>query len=303
MANHSNIIRFLLIFEKLNSKKYASLKEIVAYLKMHDIKVSERTLQRDFKYIRNEFGLEIKFDHFEKGYFIHQNVDEDNGFFEKFINFLEIVNTADLLVNNLSDSKQSLNYISFDSIGSFRGIKHLKHLLKAIQEKRMITFAHLNYQTNKITDYTLKPYLLREYLNRWYVVGIAEGEEFFKKFGVDRIDDLKITEETFKRKKNLDPNDIFDHIIGLEITDHKLQPVILSFTPKQGKYIKSLKLHRSQKILIDNEKELRIELMLIPNFELTQKILMHGSLVKVIEPNWLAENIQKILRKTLKKYK
>ena len=134
MINHKNIIRFLLIFEKLNIKKHTSLKEIIDYLNRHDIHVSERTLQRDLKYIKDEFGLEVKYDHLEKGYYIHRN-DEDSEFFERFINFLEIINTADLLVNSLSDSKEALNYISFDSIGNFKGVKHLKPLLNAIHHQ------------------------------------------------------------------------------------------------------------------------------------------------------------------------
>lgn len=240
MINHKNIIRFLLIFEKINTKKTTSLTEIIDYLNRHDLKVSKRTLQRDFEYIRNEFGIDVKYNHLEKGYYIDQKNDEDTGFFEKFINFLKIINTADLLVNSLSDSKNSLNYISFDSIGNFKGIRHLKPLLNAIQNKRKVSFTHLNYQTERTTNYIIKPYILREYLNRWYVVGIAEGEEIFKKFGIDRIYDLIITDQVFSIDKNRDPNDIFDNIIGLEITDKELQPIILSFTPKQGRYIKFL---------------------------------------------------------------
>ena len=39
--------------------------------------------------------------------------------------------------------------------------------------------------------------------------------------------------------------------------DYKLENVILSFNVFQGKYIKSLPLHDSQQILIDNDVELR----------------------------------------------
>ena len=57
----------------------------------------------------------------------------------------------------------------------------------------------------------------------------------------------------------------FDQVIGVEISDKELQSVVLSFDPQQGKYIKSLKLHRSQKVLIDNNEEVRIQIMVKPN--------------------------------------
>ena len=71
----------------------------------------------------------------------------------------------------------------------------------------------------------------------------------------------------------------------------------------QGKYIKTLPLHKSQKVLVDNEKECRIALRVVPNYELTQEILMHGDTVRVLEPAWLAEKIQQILKRTLEKYR
>jgi len=86
-------------------------------------------------------------------------------------------------------------------------------------------------------------------------------------------------------------------------SQNTVQDVVLSFTHTQGKYIKTLPLHKSQKVLIDNEKECRIALRVIPNYELTQEILMHGDSVKVMEPAWLAEKIQQILKRALEKYR
>ena len=47
----------------------------------------------------------------------------------------------------------------------------------------------------------------------------------------------------------------------------------------------------------------RISLRIIPNLELKQQILKHGDTVKVIEPNWLVDEIKNDLNKMLEKYK
>ncbi|MEL4454833.1 WYL domain-containing protein [Lutimonas vermicola] len=301
MSKYLQFRRYQFIIEKLKSKAFTSFEEINETLDQHDIRITKRTLQRDLQTIRNEFLIEIPYDRKHNGYYIdyEESLLED---IESFVHFLEIVNTADLLVNNLEEGKNNLRHISFDSIGNLRGIHILKPVLQAIRDQSVITFDHLSYQTGDITRYSIKPYGLRESLNRWYVVGIAHGEDDFWKFGIDRIKNLNITTETFVRDPNKDPHKIFEQVIGVEISDKELQPVILSFDPQQGKYIKSLKLHRSQKILLDNKEEVRIEIKVKPNFELIQNILMHGSLVTVLEPEWLVTKIKRILHSALRKY-
>ena len=125
----------------------------------------------------------------------------------------------------------------------------------------------------------------------------------FRTFGVDRISELKILEETFNPGGKSDPTELFENIIGLTYNLEKLEEVILSFTTLQGKYIKTLPLHRSQEIITDNNEEFRIRLRIIPNYEFKQKILMHADTVKVIKPKWLVDEIKESLRESLNNYK
>ncbi|MCF6241798.1 MAG: WYL domain-containing protein, partial [Bacteroidales bacterium] len=121
-------------------------------------------------------------------------------------------------------------------------------------------------------------------------------------YGIDRISELSVSEETFKRTKATEARANFNSIIGLVYSFGKREKVVLSFVPRQGRYVKSLPLHHSQKILIDNEKELRISLFVIPNYELFQQILMLGANVKVLEPKWLVKEIKGKLKTALNLY-
>jgi predicted DNA-binding transcriptional regulator YafY len=300
MSKHGTIRRYTLIIEKISRKQYPSFKAIKDYLFDQGFEVSARTIQRDIEQIRFEFGIEIKYDRLRNGYFI----DEDSSInIESFLRFLEIVSTADLLTESLKDSKDTLNYITFESQGNLKGIENLKSLLFAIRNHRKISFSHENFETGKTRKYSLKPYILREYQNRWYVIGIIGNLNEFRTFGIDRIENLEIKSYTFEPDKKKNPIELFENIVGLTYAINKLEEVILSFTPLQGKYIKALPLHKSQEIIVDNEKELVIKLRIIPNFEFEQKILMLGDAVKVIEPEWLAEEIKNVLQNSLKKYK
>lgn len=299
MSKHGTIRRYTLEIEKIKRGQLPSFEEIKEYLHNHGFEVGDRTIQRDIEQIRFEFGVEIKYNRDKNGYYI----DYENSInIESFFRFLEIVNTAELLTESLIESKDSLKHISFDTGGGLKGIENLKPLLKAIKDNRKITFSHLNFHTNKVRKYTLKPYLLREYHNRWYVIGLIGGLNEFRTFGLDRIENLEVKPEVFKRDDNLNPVDFFHQTIGIVYSSSSVHKVILSFTSAQGKYIKTLPWHTSQSILTDNEQEFRISLDVVINYELIQQILKHGETVKVIEPEWLVGEIKEILNRTLSKY-
>ena len=180
MSKHGEVRRYSLIIEKIRCGHYHTFREIKDFLFSQGFQVGDRTIQRDIEQIRLEFGIEIKYDRIRRGYCI----DYENSLnMESFFHFLEIVNTAELLTESLMESRDALKHISFDTGGGLKGIENLKPLLKAIIENRKIAFNHYNFQTEKVTAYTLKPYLLREYLNRWYVIGIVDGTKTLRIFG------------------------------------------------------------------------------------------------------------------------
>lgn len=299
MSKQGTIRRYALIIEKLERKQFPSFEEIKRYLTHHDFRISNRTIQRDIEQIRSEFGIEIEYNRFKNGYHINKDLSPD---IESFVRFFEIVNTADLLIESLKESKNTLDFISFEAQGSLKGIENLKALLFAIKNHRVISFSHENFYEKTHSNHTVKPYLLKEYQNRWYLVGTIKPTDEFRTFGIDRISDLVVSEVTFKPKSKIKPLELFENTIGLTYSLGKVEEIILSFTPLQGKYIKTLPLHQSQQILIDNEKEFQIKLRIIPNFEFQQQILKLGDNVKVVQPQWLADEIKTVLTNTLKQY-
>jgi predicted DNA-binding transcriptional regulator YafY len=298
MSKHGTIRRYTLEIEKIRRGHYPSFQEIKDCLFDQGFEVGDRTIQRDIEQIRYEFELDIKYDRNQKGYYI----DYENSFnTEAFFRFLELVNAAELLTESLQESKDTLKHISFDTGGGLKGIENLGPLLQAVKEHRKISFEHYNFHTGKTKKFTLRPYLLKEYQNRWYVVGLFGNSRQFMNFGIDRIENLKVKAETFTPDNSLNPQEMFSHTIGL-VTHPKPEKIVLSFTPVQGKYIKTLPLHSSQKVLIDNDRECRVSLFVVPNYELTLEILKQGDTVKVLEPQWLANEIKETLKKTLEKY-
>lgn len=300
MSSQGTIHRYTLIIEKIQSKSCPSFKEIQDYLHGHGFEISIRTLQRDIEQMRVEFGAEIKYDRLKNGYYLDLSASAD---LDSFFRLLEVVTTASLLTANLKEGKDALKYISFEMEGRLRGIEHLQPILFAVKNHRSIAFQYKSFEKEKEAFYTLKPYLLKEYQNRWYVIGKVDDDRFlYRTFGIDRIEKLEILTATFKRKLSENPNELFDNSIGITYSEEAPEEIVLSFTPLQGKYIKSLPLHPSQQVLSDDNTALVISLSLIINFELIQKLLMYGERMKVLQPKKLGSKITDILKQTLKQY-
>lgn len=284
----------MLIIEKINGLAAPSFKDIEKHLYAHGLEYSKRTIDRDIENIRNDFGVEIIYDRSSNSYLIDK---EKSINLETFKRFLEIAGVADLLSEGLNKKSNILNFISFESENTQpQGTELLQPILSAIMNRREISFVHENFQKQTFKSIKLKPYLLKEYQDRWYVVGTLDKKEQFRTYGLDRMSEFKETGISYEPLANFDPKTLFENVIGLVYSANELTTVVLSFTPDQGKYIKTLPLHSSQDIFIDNENECLVRLNIIPNFELMQRILMYGSKVKVLEPQWLAEDVAKELK-------
>ena len=114
-----------------------------------------------------------------------------------------------------------------------------------------------------------------------------------KTFGLDRLSSLDITNVKFKRPDNFDIHEYYKYSFGIITPEDDPLDIILSFTPFQGKYIKTMPLHESQEILVDDEKELRIKLKLSVTIDFIMELLSYGKNMKVISPDSLKEMIRK----------
>lgn len=93
-------------------------------------------------------------------------------------------------------------------------------------------------------------------------------------------------------------------MVGLTNSDKQaVEKVVLRFHPSQKSYIQSVPIHRQQQQLADNETEFTIQLLVKPNFELKQQVLKYGSLVEVLQPKALRQEVRQEHQKALKLYK
>ena len=299
MATYPLVRRFALIMEKVQNSNYPSLHELMEYLRPYGFEYCDRTLNRYILRIREDFQVEITYNEKERGYFIDESLSDD---LEGFVRYLEMANTADLISQSLRETREGLKYLQFDAHGSLRGVEMLKPLLRSIIDNKKVAFVHENYLAATYTSYVVEPYLLKEYLNRWYLVAFVENLGEFLTFGVDRLHELQVTDQKFTYDFGKDPQRLFRNVVGLDYSNQKTETVVLKVVSKQAKYLKSLPLHSSQQVVSEDEHSCLLRLRVAPNYELIQKILSLGDQATVVEPAVLADEIRNRIAARLKNY-
>jgi hypothetical protein len=295
--NLTQLRRISLLLAYLKRNPYKTKQDILNYFEENDKGFNERTFYRLNETLARDFGIEIVFDYNNDGYFFDEEKSTNP---ESFLSLLEILATAELFSTNLNDKNNALSFVEFENKAAIETIPNFKIVLNAIQQQLPITFNHNSFYHLKHSIYTLKPYFLKQYQNRWYVIG--ETEKGYRTFGIDRIENIALGSLKFKPKTE-EAKGKFREVIGLNYMDHKLETMHLSFDMSQKPYLLSLPLHHSQKeINTDDETSFEVELLIHPNFEFRQQVLKYGSLVKVFEPKWLANEIKEELKEALKNY-
>ena len=264
-------------------------------------KVDIRTVQRDIKKLRDDFIVPIE-NIKNRGYYLSNSSKFDWSKNQSLIRFLEMEATVSQLKDTFSKNKSELIYIDLEKNELFKGLEHITPCLIAIKKQKELKFSYKKHGSSDIQAYTIKPYLLKEYQNRWYIIGIPSGLETVRTFGLDRIVTLEISAISFHRKHDLQPEVAFKNIIGLNYSNQKTQKVLLKFTKKQGDYIKTLPLHSSQEIVHETTTEMLVKIEVLPNYELKQLLLFYTPNVEIIEPKWLRDEVVNDLKIGLKNY-
>lgn len=295
MSKKDSLTRHKIIIQKLRSRP-STFEEIVDRIEMEDneIKISLRTFQRDLKEIESLYGVEIKFNRSNQCYEIRSEITDD--YSQRMFEALDIFQAL-----NFNNSTQS--FIQFDTRRP-KGTEHLNGLLHSMQNRFQIKINYHKFWEEEAEQRIIEPYLLKEFKARWYVIAFDLEKKDLRIFGLDRIINFRILETKFQFPIKKDVQKYFEDCFGIiSPNNKKTEKIKLLFTENQGKYIKTLPLHSSQKITEINENETIVELNLIPSYDFEVELLSYGEFVKVLEPKSLADKLKNRAENMSKVYK
>jgi predicted DNA-binding transcriptional regulator YafY len=300
MSKKQFVKRYLLIINKLRQRP-CSFEALASHLQQQseldeeNYELSLRTFQRDIKEIASIYNIEISYSRSEGTYEIIHDANDERS--ERIMESFELFHAL-----NLS------NHFAGQLIVEKRkplGTENMYGLLHAIKNQFEVVFTHEKYwvEAAQKTNRRVQPLSLKEARNRWYLVGEDKGDHRIKTFGLDRITNLEITNTKCEYPSDFNAEAMFKNSFGI-IRNEDMQPqqVILSFTPSEAKYIKSLPLHPSQRITKETDEETVFALYLFPTYDFVMELLSFGTEVKVLEPDGLRTEMKNKLAQALQQY-
>jgi predicted DNA-binding transcriptional regulator YafY len=297
MSKRGYISRYSLIVKKLQAKPYSTYDELQAYIENQldyfqmlddDLQIgfSKRTFQRDVKEIRNVFGIDIEYSKSNKGYFISQSETEN-------MNFQRMMEAFDMF-NSLNLAQNLTPFIHLEKRKP-QGADNLLGLLHAIKNRVIVSFDYFKFGEAQTQKRKVEPYAIKEFNNRFYLLAKDCNDDKIKSFALDRLSGLSISDKRFRYPTDFNIEEHYRYCFGIVSPNTEIpEDIVLSFTPFQGKYIKTLPLHETQEILIDNHEEVRIGLKLFITQDLIMELLSFGNNMKVLKPISLRQRLKKI---------
>jgi len=333
-SNKDALIRYRVINRCLIEKRYVTRSQLrEACERALDISpIGERTIDADINAMRNDARLgyfaPIKMDRRRGVYYYEdpnysidkiplreEEIDsimvaarllEQYGEVEVFRRFGEsarkIRETVRVYRSNM-DSFESLgSRIEFERAEWLRGSEFLEPLIDAVRNNVVQRISYKSFTSDEVTFHELHPYLLKEYRNRWYVVGYNGRYGDIRTYCLDRIVSREDDYAVRFVDTGFDAVEYYRNVIGVSVLNRKPEKIVLEFSERQAQYVITQPLHGSQERIDADEGIFWFRYYLVPNFEFYAAILSYGDEVKVLKPASVRKQLLKILEETIRRY-
>lgn len=222
--------------------------------------------------------------------------------FDQLEHFEELLTRLEERLDMKSDGSGPVLHFEINSRAT--GLRWLNELYHHIRESKCLHIEYRPFNPDRHEHYVLSPYVLKEYNNRWFLIGHNHGERKTWTLALDRI--LSVSEndrEQYYRDPGFDAGRWFRDIVGATVLENvSRQEVLIRVAPLQARYLETKPLHDSQRVIQRDPDFVDFAYTLRPNYELESALLALGEHVEVLKPPTLRDRLRRRLQRGLEKY-
>lgn len=205
--------------------------------------------------------------------------------------------------------------ISFSNNPYLKNSNLLGNLFDSISNEVVIRLSYHTFADPTIRNVIFHPYLLKQYNDRWFLLGAADSDKKILNFALDRIDKVESLPEMKYAECPEELAERFEDIVGVTLYEERecehiicwvsdaskgyvdTKPMHESYTPYKGD--KEIELHSQYPYLKGG---LFFSIDCIPNFELIRELCSFGGNLIVLSPDGIKNEIKDRLQKHLEQY-
>jgi len=291
-----------------------------------DINVSKRTVQLDIQLMRSDklgynapiIAYDKKFYRYEEENYSITNIpltENDMNVLSETVEMLKQFKDFSLfselggIIQRLEDkvytekTNQS-SIIHLDKNENLKGLEHLDLLYQAILKELCLRIKYQSFKARTPSEIVYHPYILKEFNNRWFIVGRKNKQEQILTLALDRIIEIDYDLDVPHQRKDFDGDEYYKNTIGVTVlNDDQLKEVELKLDRNNAPYVLTKPFHHSQEVLErlpDGSVIIKVRVHL--NFEFDRLILGFGDSIEVLKPRQLKNRIRKKLARALERY-
>ncbi|MEY4603570.1 MAG: hypothetical protein RIT43_862 [Bacteroidota bacterium] len=304
-------------------RKYPTMEEIIsACMQKLDFEPSPETIQKDIANMRlphpDGFDAPIHYNRQRRGYeyldpsytlagvslrqeelvAIQEAVEliqsiGSSRISDKFTHAVEKLLSATLEVGQKKDDR--LPVLQMMAPPPSRGFENFDLFYNACKERIPVSFIHFSYKKRHYKHILLHPFLIKEFENRWYVIGFSETHNDIRTFGLDRISNPLLLNKKFiltdREKRKAYQQDVYG---VFPIPEAKKETIKIHVSQLGTHYFQAYPLHESQRIQKENYGTSHITFEVIPSVELARFCLSQGYHLEIVEPKWFKKFTQNL---------
>ena len=192
----------------------------------------------------------------------------------------------------MASGEQVKSIVGFESSIYNKGMENFTPIFDAIRKKTTIEIRYQSFRMNEPQDIIVHPYYLKQYNNRWFLFCCTGDYTNISNYPLDRILNVKLANVPY-RESNINFDEYFEDVLGVTKREgQKSEKILLRFPKNEYPYVATKPWHGSQKKVAEDETSVTIELDVVVNYELEQKILSWGDYIEVLQPLLLREKIK-----------
>ena len=333
--NKQAALRYKLIDECFQRRNYMSSStqntHHKGYWKVNDLlevieerlgrSISERTLKNDFNDMICDYGAPIVNSRntgykYEYDFSITDNplndkdyevLNEITGILRYYTGF-KYFEDAETLISKIEENKTKSDYsrIQLDTLPRYTGLQFIESIKKAIFEKYVISLTYETFKEEKM-NVNFHPYLLKEYNNRWFVLGFTDKKEgLYGNIGLYALDRIKKTTKTelhYRKPDKKELSSYFANIYGVtNMPKQEVYQVLIKVSKFRSNYLKTKPIHPSQKLYKEEMDYDFFTFKLKINNEIISLFLSFGNDLEVLEPVDFRAQLKKALQDALAHY-
>ncbi|MEM1134252.1 MAG: WYL domain-containing protein [Bacteroidota bacterium] len=286
--------------------------------------VSKRTVQLDIQQMRSDkLGYNAPIVVEEKKYYTYEDpeysitniplTDKDLGRLSEVVHILKQFkgfshfSEVDSMVQKLEDKVYSARnhtdpVIDFEKNENLKGLDLLDRLYEAIIKKESVEITYQSFKAKQAATFPFHPFLLKEYRNRWFLLGVKDENSRILNLAIDRIQKIEEGKFPYLEERKKEVQDFFKDVIGVTVDNVRPMKVRLFVEKSNAPYVLTKPLHTSQKLIHQDETGIEVEILVKSNFELEREILGFGENMKVLQPEGLRKRIARRFKKSLELY-